>query len=126
SPARFLRSRCGMRGKVMAGLAEIVLVLTALACSESKGDDDDGGLLIDASGDREPERGRDAPLIDVSSDAAVDVVERAATDGASSACGTRSCGADEVCIFPCCGGAPPQCQPPPDGGTCPTGARSCA
>ena len=39
----------------------------------------------------------------------------------SSACGTTACGAGEFCIVPCCGGAPPLCQPAGDGGVCPPG-----
>jgi hypothetical protein len=35
------------------------------------------------------------------------------------ACGTQTCGAEQYCIVPCCGGAPPICTPKPDGGACP-------
>jgi hypothetical protein len=37
------------------------------------------------------------------------------------ACGTSTCGGDQICIHPCCGGAPPACEPLQDGGTCPAG-----
>jgi hypothetical protein len=37
------------------------------------------------------------------------------------ACGATSCSGSEVCMHPCCGGAPPPCEPLDDGGTCPDG-----
>lgn len=37
------------------------------------------------------------------------------------ACGTTTCSGDQICIHPCCGGAPPPCEPLDDGGTCPAG-----
>ena len=37
------------------------------------------------------------------------------------ACGTSTCTGDQICIHPCCGGAPPPCIPLDDGGTCPSG-----
>ncbi|MCC6899838.1 MAG: hypothetical protein IT377_12735 [Polyangiaceae bacterium] len=37
------------------------------------------------------------------------------------ACGTTTCSASQYCIHPCCGGAPPMCEPKPEGGTCPAG-----
>lgn len=37
------------------------------------------------------------------------------------ACGTTTCTGDQICIHPCCGGAPPPCEPLDDGGTCPDG-----
>jgi len=37
------------------------------------------------------------------------------------ACGTSTCNGDQVCVHPCCGGAPPPCEPLDDGGTCPDG-----
>ena len=36
-------------------------------------------------------------------------------------CGDSTCGSGEYCIHPCCGGAPPMCEPYEDGGTCPPG-----
>jgi hypothetical protein len=27
-------------------------------------------------------------------------------------CGTTTCASDQFCIVPCCGGAPPMCEPP--------------
>src|SRR5205807_4987913 len=37
------------------------------------------------------------------------------------ACGTVTCSGDEICLHPCCGGAPPQCEAADDAGTCPQG-----
>jgi hypothetical protein len=41
------------------------------------------------------------------------------------ACGTSTCRVDQYCVVPCCGGAPPQCNPIEDAGdagtTCPIG-----
>jgi len=37
------------------------------------------------------------------------------------ACGASTCDGDQICIHPCCGGAPPPCEPLLDGGTCPDG-----
>ena len=37
------------------------------------------------------------------------------------ACGGATCNSNEVCMHPCCGGAPPPCEPLEDGGTCPDG-----
>ena len=37
------------------------------------------------------------------------------------ACGKLICQSGELCVHPCCGGAPPQCMPKEDGGTCPAG-----
>jgi hypothetical protein len=42
-------------------------------------------------------------------------------DAGTVACGTETCGPNQVCNEPCCGGAPPDCQPLPDGGGCPAG-----
>jgi len=39
----------------------------------------------------------------------------------SFACGTTSCDSSEVCVHPCCGGAPPQCVAADGSGTCPAG-----
>jgi hypothetical protein len=41
-------------------------------------------------------------------------------------CGALTCGADQLCYVPCstCG-APPPCQPAPDGGVCPSGQVTC-
>ena len=36
-------------------------------------------------------------------------------------CGARACTGSELCVHPSCGGAPPFCDPLPDGGTCPSG-----
>lgn len=36
------------------------------------------------------------------------------------ACGSTSCTGGEICVRPCCGGAPPQCITP-DAGGCPAG-----
>ena len=36
-------------------------------------------------------------------------------------CGDTTCGNGDVCIHPCCGGAPPPCVPYDDAGTCPAG-----
>ncbi len=36
-------------------------------------------------------------------------------------CGTSTCGGDQICIHPCCGGVQPACEPLEDGGTCPAG-----
>jgi len=46
--------------------------------------------------------------------------------GGSALCGVRACTSGELCVHPSCGGAPPVCNPLPDGGQCPAGwiARS--
>jgi hypothetical protein len=49
---------------------------------------------------------------------------KGACNGTGFACGTMTCGTSQLCVRPCCGGAPPQCQPF-DGGTCPAGATPC-
>ena len=36
-------------------------------------------------------------------------------------CGGQLCSAGQYCVRPCCGGAPPLCDPLPDGGSCPAG-----
>jgi hypothetical protein len=41
------------------------------------------------------------------------------TDGV--ACGDAACGADEVCVLPCCGGPPPGCFDTQKDGTCQDG-----
>ena len=39
-------------------------------------------------------------------------------------CGSTTCGSGEICVHPCCGGAPPPCEPPlDDAGTCPPGTH---
>jgi hypothetical protein len=47
----------------------------------------------------------------------------AGTDGGSFACGSATCSDDQLCVHPCCGGAPPKCEPKPEGGTCPAGTH---
>jgi hypothetical protein len=42
-------------------------------------------------------------------------------DAGTLPCGTETCGPDQVCIEPCCGGAPLDCVPVPDVGGCPAG-----
>jgi hypothetical protein len=37
------------------------------------------------------------------------------------ACGSTTCAGDELCMHPCCGGAPPPCVAADDAGTCPYG-----
>ena len=44
--------------------------------------------------------------------------------GVRSECGTETCGASELCIRPCCGGAPPPCLPT-DGVPCAEGSTAC-
>ncbi len=63
-------------------------------------------LYLDAGTDAEQEAGPDAPPAD-----------------GPFACGTETCTATEYCIHPCCGGAPPACEPKPDSGTCPPGSH---
>jgi len=41
--------------------------------------------------------------------------------GGSALCGARACTTGELCVHPSCGGAPPVCNPLPDGGECPAG-----
>jgi len=41
--------------------------------------------------------------------------------GGAALCGTRACTSSELCVRPSCGGAPPPCNPLPDGGQCPSG-----
>ena len=36
-------------------------------------------------------------------------------------CGSTTCTGGEVCVQPCCGGAPVQCMDPDGGGACPAG-----
>jgi hypothetical protein len=38
-------------------------------------------------------------------------------------CGSLTCGANQYCVQPCCGGAPPACVMKPDGGACPPGTH---
>jgi hypothetical protein len=77
-------------------LGFVILGGVALAC---------GGTTID-------------PLLDGGSDG----YSRDGSEGGDPfACGTSTCGASEVCMHPCCGGAPPACEPLEDGGTCPDG-----
>jgi hypothetical protein len=40
------------------------------------------------------------------------------------ACGTQTCGENQYCIHPCCGGPAPGCDDVPASGTCPTGTHS--
>ena|SRR5688572_5688530 len=42
--------------------------------------------------------------------------------GSPVACADAMCGPQEVCVLPCCGGAPPACEPLPAGGECPKGS----
>src|SRR5438477_5366269 len=79
-------------------LGFLVLAGVALAC---------GGTTVD-------------PLLEGgANDGANDGYSRDASEPFS--CGTSTCGGDEVCVHPCCGGAPPMCEPLDDGGTCPDG-----
>lgn len=39
-------------------------------------------------------------------------------------CGTATCSANEVCVHPCCGGAPPPCYATDDAGACPPGTST--
>ena len=41
--------------------------------------------------------------------------------GGAAPCGTQTCGGNEVCIHPGCGGGVAICDPLPDGGHCPQG-----
>jgi hypothetical protein len=59
--------------------------------------------------------GDDGVSTDLSAD--LHVADLSATD-AHVACGTQTCGANQVCVQPCCGGALPLCEPPTDGGGC--------
>jgi hypothetical protein len=43
------------------------------------------------------------------------------SDSGPYACGATTCQSGEICVHPCCGGAPPPCVPADDGGTCPAG-----
>jgi hypothetical protein len=43
----------------------------------------------------------------------------------SLSCGKTACIDGEVCVNPCCGGAPQVCDPASDAGTCPSGAHPC-
>lgn len=36
----------------------------------------------------------------------------------STSCGSETCGPDEICVRPCCGGPAPPCLPLPEGGSC--------
>ncbi len=40
------------------------------------------------------------------------------------ACGGLLCGSGQYCVFPCCGGAPPQCFQAPQAGMCPAGSHA--
>jgi hypothetical protein len=44
-----------------------------------------------------------------------------AADASGALCNGATCAAGERCIHPCCGGAPPVCEPVPEAGTCPEG-----
>jgi hypothetical protein len=61
--------------------------------------------------------------VDGSADAAKDVSPSDSGPDTSGtyACGKLICQTGELCVHPCCGGAPPQCMPKEDGGTCPAG-----
>ena len=50
-----------------------------------------------------------------SRDGGMDAVSQ---DARSFACQNLTCGPTQVCIIPCCGGAPPLCVPLPDGSPC--------
>jgi hypothetical protein len=75
-------------------LASSIMVALAIAC---------GGTTTDVDGG-----------FDAQKDVAPD------TSG-TYACGTNQCQSGEICVHPCCGGAPPPCVPLDDGGTCPAG-----
>ena len=77
-------------------LGFMVVAGVALAC---------GGTTVD-------------PLLDGGGDGSIDTGKDSSEPFA---CGTSTCSGDQVCIHPCCGGAPPPCEPLEDGGTCPDG-----
>lgn len=55
-------------------------------------------------------------------DGGPDVQQEAAPDTSGPyPCGTTTCQSGEVCVHPCCGGAPPPCVPFEDAGVCPAG-----
>ena len=79
-------------------------LLLAVAC---------GGTTLesaDAGGDGAVDAGKDTSPADGGPD----------TSG-TYPCGKLICQTGQLCIHPCCGGAPPMCQPKPDGGACPPG-----
>lgn len=71
-------------------------------------------VVIDSPADSPADAPMDAPV-----DSAIDasVVDA----GAGVACGETTCDVGNVCVHPCCGGAPPPCFPPDDAGVCPEG-----
>lgn len=75
------------------GLWALVMVAVVAACGGESGGGDSTG---DAGADVTP---ADGPF----------------------ACGTNTCSATQFCIFPCCGGVAPACEPKPEGGACPAG-----
>ena len=79
-------------------------LLVVAACGGSTLETSDGGA--DGSADA----AKDAPVGDTGPD----------TSGPY-ACGKVLCQTGELCVHPCCGGAPPPCEPKEDGGTCPPG-----
>lgn len=77
------------------------------ACGGSTVESADGGDTGDAAS---ADAAKDAPVSDTGPDTS-----------SPFACGKVLCQGGEICVHPCCGGAPPACTPKPDGGTCPTG-----
>jgi hypothetical protein len=49
----------------------------------------------------------------------------AGADAAKFTCGKMSCGDTDLCVHPCCGGAPPLCEPPPGAGCAAAGWTPC-
>jgi hypothetical protein len=88
----------------MKRLACGLLAAVAVAC---------GGATVGPLGDGGADAVADAP---------VDSPHDAPPDGAGPwACGATTCQGTDLCIHPCCGGAPPPCVPLDDAGVCPDG-----
>jgi hypothetical protein len=45
-------------------------------------------------------------------------VDSASDAAPDRSCGSGVCGTSDICVIPCCGGAPPPCLPLEDGGVC--------
>lgn len=103
----------------MRSLALLASVaLSAWGCTSSDPVADGAGgadAAPDVASEAAPDATSDAP------DAADDGVVGDAPSDAPFACGTVTCGATQVCVEPCCGGAAPPCIPRDDAGACPGG-----
>jgi hypothetical protein len=129
-----------VRGDSMRAMTLAIVFIVVPGCgSDSPGAPVDAAP-IDAAFSQEAAAEGAAPAADVSgehqADPSIDALSDAMEAGVDSssldateadsafACGGVVCGAGQVCVHPCCGGAAPPCEARPDGQACPSGCQA--